>query len=181
VTINVPLQVLAHPVEFLTEGMLIRGHLHTARRVTDIMNEVDKFVRLTDVKVWPVPTTAPEPVETAPTAHVRKFMIELATEFGMTQGPERAQEMGMQTNKVPHRIHIHTPNYEIHADMYTSADATVESTLDLLKGSFVPTTMAVITPNGQSRDGAFSREFLLVNVDRIAYLSESAEAPPIAF
>src|SRR5258708_9595618 len=158
------------PIEAFGLSMMMQGCIESRRRLTELANEDDPFLLMSDVQCYAYSGDALVPVGRRPHGVVSKDSMVMLTERD-ADIPVSASSAYLRVPKSRIRVQAYTGTFSIEADIHLPADADVEQFLTVSKGRFVPVTDATATPIHEGTPLAgFQRPFMLLNRDHISFL-----------
>src|SRR5579859_8166295 len=167
-------------IEAFGLAMMMQGCIESRRRLTELANEDDAFLAMTDVQAYAYAGDTFVPVGRRPHGVISKDSIVMLTERD-ADVPVSASSAYLRVPKNRTRIQAYAGAFSIEADIHLPADAEVEHFLTVSRGKFVPVTDATATPVHQGTPMAgFTRPFMLLNRDHIAFLGPADAAVSVA-
>ena len=166
------LDVRRFAVEVFGRTMLMRGQVESTRRLTDLANQPDPYLWMSDVSTYPYSARTVAPLDRHQKGIVSKSSIVMLAELEPpSTEPGSAALSEMRIPKVPHRILAHTDEFALSADIHLTEGADMATFLTMSQGQFVPVTSAILRPaDPLSQLTSFERPFLLINREHIIYL-----------
>ena len=159
-------------VEVFCRTMLMRGQIESHRRLTDLINEPDLYLSLTEVSSHPYTASTAPALESHRQGIINKTSIVLVAELKLpATTPTTGVESEMRVAKMPHRILAFTDDFAINADLHLTEGANLATFLTMSHTQFVPLTNATVQPTyAGTQLTTFERPFLLINREQIVYL-----------
>jgi hypothetical protein len=164
------------PVEVFCRTMLMRGQVESHRRLTDLVNQVEPYLEMTEVRGYPYTATAVAALESHKQGLIHKASIVLVAELepAGTTAAAMPDVSEMRIPKVPHRIVAITDSFAIDADIHLTEGADMATFLTMSQSKFLPVTRATVHPTQPGTQlTSFERPFLLINGEQIVYLGAS--------
>ena len=176
------MEVRRFAVEVFGQTMLMHGHVRSARRLTDHVNEPDPYLELAEVSTFPYAADTILGIEKQEQGLVNKASIVMLSEIeGDAVRPQNPAAAEFRVPKTAHRILVYTNHFAVNADLHLTAAVDMTNFPVRSQGRFVPVTNATVLPvqSGTQLTG-FRRDFLLINREQISYLGalEPATEPP---
>ena len=165
-------------IEVFGQTMLLHGTVTSARRLSDLVNESDSYLVMTEIQSYPYMDQPAIGLDQHSSGLVNKDMIVMLAEVSSGL-PEGSAAPEMNVAKVPHRILVYSDHFATHADIHLAEGAELEGFLAVSQGQFVAVTNASVTPITQgTKLATFHRDFLLLNRDHIAYVGTADKVQP---
>lgn len=162
----------SHEIAVMVAGGRIRGVLRgpSSMRLSDLVNERDPFVALTDGLLLPDPTVDPIRPLALSACLVGKDHVDL-----LWPGDTTAEDPGprdLRVNKQSRRARLRFAGFTVDADLHIADGATLEAAIVNSPIRFLAATNATITPHIRGDDQAtFRQPFVLLNRQRIVFVS----------
>jgi hypothetical protein len=174
------LQVSTIEVELFSDTYSIHGFLVTRHhRLTDVLLETflpSMRMRDATVRSWYDTSASPYALDII---HINKAAVVCAVPAGAPQSPSPSQDQSaMLVRKVPHRILLSAPPYEIRGEIHLVPDSDPGEVLDVIQDAFIPVTNAdvVFLPKADTR---FAAKVVVVNRTRVQFMaSETPKHTP---
>jgi len=159
-------------VEVFCRTMLMRGQIESHRRLTDLINEPDLYLSLTEVSSHPYTASTAPALESHRQGIINKTSIVLVAELKLpATTPTTGVESEMRVAKMPHRILAFTDDFAINADIHLTEGADMATFLTMSQSKFLPVTRATVHPTQPGTQlTSFERPFLLINREQVVYL-----------
>jgi hypothetical protein len=168
------LNLRRYSIEVFGQTLLLHGVIASVRRLSDLVNEDDPFLAMSEIQTYPYIGEPVVGLEQQSRGLVNKDMIILVAETGaVTQDVPAPVEMSVV--KVAHRILVYTNYFAINADIHLAEGAELEQFLAVGAGKFVAVTNATVVPTDHGTQlTSFRRDFLMINRNHIAFLGTPA-------
>jgi hypothetical protein len=163
----------SHEVAVMVAGIRIRGMLRgpSTVRLSDLMNERDPFLALSDGVLLPAATVEPIGPVALSTCLVGKDHIDLVWPVDTAADDPGARDL--RVTKQSRRARLRFTGFTVDADLHIADGATLQAAVVNSPIRFVPATNATITPLPAGDGGAtFRQPFVLLNRQRIVFLGE---------
>jgi hypothetical protein len=168
---SMALEMRRFAAEVFGRTMLIRGQVDSTRRLTDLVNEGDPYLRLSEVSTYPYAARKAPALDRHQRGLVSKNSIVMLAELEPVAVPGATASSGMRIPKKPHRILAYIDDFVLSADIHLTEGADMATFLTMSQGQFVPMTNATVGPTDpDSGLTNFERPFLLINREHIVYL-----------
>jgi hypothetical protein len=147
-------------------------------RLTDVANESEAFLELSEMEVTPYLPETPVGFASHPAGLVNKNYIGLLAETSAAAPAaggllsRQALPADLVVEKEKRRVLLYTPSFAVNADIHVVRGANVSGMLANLKSRFLPVTNVSVLPTlvGGTLP-AFRREFMLVNREQVIAIS----------
>jgi hypothetical protein len=171
------LEMRRFEAEVYCRTILMRGVVESHQRLTDLVNQVDPYLGMTEVYTYPYNTGAVAALERHQQGIINKSSIVMLAELEpTTTTPETALASQMRIQKTPNRIVAFTDDFAISADIHITEGATMATFLTMSQSRFVPFTNATVHPTQPGTQlTVFERPFLLINREQVVYLGADNE------
>lgn len=175
------IEIREYSVEVFAENMLLHGRLRSSRRLTDLVNEPERYIDLDDVHMYPYLPDALLGLNEHSHGMVNKASVVLMTELTeVAPVGGGADTGGARVAKDAFRILVHANQFAINANVHLAPGVELGHMLSQAATRFLPVTNATVAPTQPNTQLAgFRRDFMLVNTEQISYLGLADVSPPV--